>query len=96
MLVLARFLMKDLLFSSIDRLSAMLSLLATSLILLRFSASAKDRVGIDLDRVHVDLVGGLGKSEGLVDSTLVPLVLIVAWLLRAIAVDGTRLLPPRR
>ena len=96
MLVLARLRMKDMRFSSMGRLSAMLSLRLTSLMLLRLSASVKDKVGIDCDKACTDLVGGLGKSEGLVDNTLVPLVLIVAWLLRASDIEGTRLLPPRR
>ena len=49
--------MKDMRFSSIDRLSAMLSLRVTSLMLLRLSASVKDKVGIDLDKVQVHPTG---------------------------------------
>lgn len=86
-LVLALLRMNDCLFSCILRPSAMLSLLTTILILLRLPVSATDVFAMDRP-VNVDLVGGRGKSDGLVDSTLVPLVLKDAQLLRSMVADS--------
>jgi len=90
-LVLALLRMKDCLFSCIDRTSAMLSLGAINRMLFRFPALSIDMFGID-PPVNVDLVGGRGKSDGLVDSTLVPLVLRDAQLLRSNVADKPWLL----
>lgn len=91
-LVLARLRMNDCLFSCSDRSSGMLSLLPTSLILPRFSASVRESVGTDLIPPKVERVGGRGKSDGFVDRTLVPLVLKDATLLPSGRVECPRLL----
>jgi len=74
-LVLARLRMNDCRFSASGLSSFVESLRSTSRILLLLSASVMKRVGIDFDFAKVDCVGGRGKSDGLVESTLVPLVL---------------------
>ena len=86
--------MKDFRLSPIDLGSATLSLRSTSLMLMRFSSSSGIDFGIDFDIGNVVIVGGLGKSDALVESKLVPRVLSEAWLLLSMAAVKPKLLAP--
>jgi hypothetical protein len=90
--VLARFLINDIRFSSKERSSLMLSLRATMRRLFRFSVPAS----INLEPATEVCVGGRGKSEGRMLSTLVASVANEPQLLLSIVASRPRLRTFRR